>query len=114
MERCARQRREQFRDCGTEEKRRFSLGLTKMDRITKGRHRLALSETVWIRDYINFTYRCKKRAKSRLVRVWVEPGEASVKMSHGASFLRSLPRQWSVAKGPDEELVDALTLASNH
>lgn len=35
MERCARQRREQFRDCGTEEKRRFSSGLTRMDRITK-------------------------------------------------------------------------------
>lgn len=61
----------------------------------------------WICAYMDFTYRCKKKAKSRLVQVWVEWMEALVQLSHSAVFLRSLPRQWRVAKGPDEELVDA-------
>lgn len=55
MERCARQRREQFRDGGAEEKTRFSLGRTRMDKILKGRVRLGLSEMVWKRDYSDFT-----------------------------------------------------------
>lgn len=64
---------------------------------------------------MDFTYRCKKKkkAKSRLIRVWVERLEVSVQMSHSASFLHSVPRQWRVAKGPDEELVDVESRVSD-
>lgn len=39
--------------------------------------------------------------------------ETSVKMYHNVLFLCSLPRQWRVVEGLDEELVDAETRASD-
>lgn len=65
--------------CGGEEKRRFSLGLTRMDGIMTGWHRLGLLEMVWIPDYVDFHLQMLEKEPSLdWFRVWVEPTEASV------------------------------------